>query len=246
LWRNKLEAFQSVAQSEGVGINSIKPNTWEKWRFDSTASNSAVLITLNNPLSIDTICIGSHNLGDINADVSITYSTDGVTFVDWEPDFAVTSNAPIMRHIATARSVKALQISIPSGATGLGEIGFISAGEALQMQRPFFNGHTPITDGDATQYYSNRTESGEIIGQQIRRQGFETSADWQNIDDTWYRTYFAPFKQSAKLRPFFFAWNLLEYPDDVGFCRISQDISAPMQNGTVTKRSISMNLLGAG
>jgi len=114
------------------------------------------------------------------------------------------------------------------------------------MQRPFFNGHTPITDSDVTEYYSNRSESGEIIGQQIRRKGFETQAQWNNIDDGWYRSYFAPFKQYVKTRPFFFAWNLLEYPDDVGFCRINQDIRSPIQNGSTTKRTVNMTLLGAG
>ncbi len=246
LYDNALLSYDSITSTEGVPVNAIAPNTWQKWEFDSTATNSAILVRLPEAVTMDTICIGAHNLGSIAATVSITYSTDGVAFVDWEPDFTVSEDTAIMSYIETPRQVKAIQIFVLNGVEGLGVIGYISAGEALQMQRPIFNGHTPITDADVTEYYANRTESGEIINQDIRLMGYQSSADFSNLDDTWYRTYFAPFKQSAKKLPYFFAWNLDEYPQDVGLCRASSDMSAPMQNGTRTKRSVSIPLLGAG
>lgn len=246
LYDNALLSYDSITSSEGVPVNAIAPNTWQKWEFDSTATNSAILVRLPEAVTMDTICIGANNLGSIAATVSITYSTDGVAFADWAPDFSVSEDTAIMSYIETPRQVKAIQITILSGVDGLGVIGYISAGEALQMQRPIFNGHTPITDADVTEYYANRTESGEIINQDIRRVGYQSSADFSNLDDAWYRTYFAPFKQAAKKLPYFFAWNLEEYPNDIGLCRVSGDISAPMQNGTRTKRSVSIPLLGAG
>lgn len=252
LYNSVLESYSSItASSEAAGfppINALKPNTYEAWRF--TTSASTLQIDFGGPTrAFDMLCIGAHNLGRAGADIQVWYEPEpGGTFVQFDttksPAFDQQQH-PIVFYSQTAVNALTIEVRI-TGASGVPSIGYISAGVALQMQRPFFNGHTPITDADVTQYYSNRTESGEIIGQQIRAQGYETSADWQNIDDTWYRTYFAPFKQAAKLRPFFFAWNLLEYPDDVGFCRIAQDVSAPMQNGTRTKRSISMKLLGAG
>lgn len=252
LYDNVLEDYSTVtANNQSAGypaINALKPNTYESWRF--TTSSSTMQVDFGGGVkTFDMLCIGAHNLGRAGADIQIWYEPEpGGTFVQFDttksPPFDQQQH-PIVFYSQTAVSALTIEIRITS-ASGVPSIGYISAGVALQMQRPFFNGHTPITDGDVTEYYSNRTESGEIIGQQIRRQGYETSADWQNLDDDWYRTYFAPFKQAAKLRPFFFAWNLLEYPDDVGFCRIAQDISAPMQNGTRVKRNISMNMLGAG
>jgi len=241
---NKLQAFTSVSSDAGgVAENALKPNTWEKWRPSGTGFFKVVL---GSQQEIDTICIGSHNFGTRGFTISPQYrETAAGPLIQFAGARTPSDDKPLMFHRSSSIDAEVIEIYI-SGPNVNGEAGYISAGLALQMQRPFFNGHTPITDADATQYYSNRTESGEIIGQQIRRQGYETSADWQNIDDTWYRIYFAPFKQAIKTKPFFFAWNLLEYPEDIGFCRISQDISAPMQNGTVTKRSISMNLLGAG
>jgi hypothetical protein len=243
LYNNLLEG-STVTSSTGENPEyTLVPNTANKWNFETTGW---VKFVLDESKQIDTICIGAQSMSNNGYSVQPFYRTsEGGTLVAFSAARVVTTSNAVMFHLLEPINAAVIEIYTTEGF-GAGDIGFISAGIALQMQRPFFNGHVPITDGDVTQYYSNRTESGEIIGQQIRRQGYETSASWQNIDDTWYRTYFAPFKQAAKLRPFFFAWNLLEYPDDVGLCRISEDVSAPMQNGTRTKRSISMNLLGAG
>ena len=243
LYENQLEAYNSLTVSGGTNGNyTIVPNTWQRWSFTATGTD-AIQYDMGTTFSADTICIGAHNLA--GATIEVYYDPDtapgGFILLD---TLTPTDNKPMMIHLSSAVTYGRLQINI-SGLSGSRYIGYISAGIALQMQRPFFGGHTPITDGDVTRYYSNETESGEIIGQQMRSQGFQTSAEWKNIDDTWYRTYFAPFKQAAKTRPFFFAWNLLQYPDDIGFCRISQDISAPY-SGQLNLRSISMTMLGHG
>lgn len=245
LYENVLQGYNSITDTgpTGTAINAIKPNTWERWKF-STAANT-LIIDFSTAVDFDTVCIASHNLSNAGATVAVYYEPEpGGVFLELDTK-TPTNNEPICFYSETLLDALTIEIRI-TGASGVPQIGYISAGESLQMQRPFFNGHIPITDGDVTEYYSNRTESGEIIGQQIRRQGYQTSADWRYIDDTWYRTYFDPFKKAAKLTPFFFMWNLLEYPDDVGFCRISQDINCPMQNGFTTKRTINMTLLGAG
>lgn len=251
LYDNVLEDYSGISATSNVinfpAVDAVKPNTYESWRFSTSDATLSIDFGGVNK-NIDMLCIGSHNLNRAGATVEFWYAeTFGGTFVQFGSAIspAFTENQSIAFYSETAVSAAEIEIRI-TGASGVPKIGYISAGVALQMQRPFFNGHTPISDADVTEYYSNRTESGEIIGQQIRRKGYETSAEWQNLDDGWYRQYFAPFKEAAKLRPFFFAWNLLEYPKDVGFCRIAQDISAPMQNGVNITRNVSMNLLGAG
>lgn len=232
----------SVVDGDNNGQLSIIPNTFQKWTF---SANGRIFIDLPSPISIDTVSLGAHNIGSGGYTVQAFYrETPLGSQSSFAPSVTPSVDNPIMFHVDTAVNVSELEIRVTGGASGF--IGYISAGVALQMQRPFFNGHTPITDSDVTEYYSNRSESGEIIGQQIRRKGYETQAQWNNIDDGWYRSYFAPFKQYVKTRPFFFAWNLLEYPDDVGFCRINQDIRSPIQNGSTTKRTVNMTLLGAG
>lgn len=245
LWDNL--CFTGTTYSSVSGLShtlAIIPNTYQ--RFDNSAGgNGYIACKWSTNQDIDTICIGAHNAGGKSYNFIAYYrETIGGSLIQFAAGKTPTDNTPIMFHRSNSVNVKTIEIYY-SGGTLPFYIGYISAGIALQMQRPFFSGHTPITDGDVTRYYHNETESGEIIGQAIRSQGYQTQADWQNIDDTWYRTYFAPFKQAAKTNPFFIAWNLLQYPDDIGFCRINEDISAPY-SGSRTLRSISMKLLGHG
>lgn len=231
---NKLLGYSSVTSDVGGSpLNALIPNTWEKWR-PSGMGFYKVVLTSAQP--IDTICIGAHNLGSRGITVSPQYrETDTGTLTQFAGARAPSGDSAIMFHRSSTVNAKVIEIYISGGTSA--EVGHISAGLALQMQRPIFNGHTPYTDSDVTEYYSNRSESGEIIGRQIRRRGFEATADFQNIDDTWYRVYFAPFKQAIKTVPFYFAWNLDEYPLDVAFAETTGDISASMQNGVRTKRS---------
>jgi hypothetical protein len=226
-------------------LNTLTPNTFEKWSF--TGPLTTVIYTISSNRDIDTICIGGHNLGSSGGATVRVYQSSGTTGAFTLIGTKVTASGdpddPLMFHFDTTYSARRIQIDIDTGNGNAKEIGYISAGVALQMQRPFFSGYTPINYADSTEYYSNRTQSGNIVGRQIRRQGYKTSNSWKNIDDAWYRQYFAPFKESARVLPFFMAWNLLEYPNDVGFCRTDRDISAPY-SGTLKLRTIDFTTFG--
>ncbi len=243
LYDNKL--IGSVLSGDDTRANAVKPNTYETWNF--AGNNSNFIASMPALTDVDTICLGGHNIGATGGGSARVYwdddDTGSLTPIETRVIAPGDPDDPIMFHFDTTYNAKRIQVDVFTSNTNLKQVAYVSAGVALQMQRPFFGGHTPITDGDVTEYYSSRTQSGNIIGQQIRRQGYETSNSWKNIDDTWYRSYFAPFKQMAKTMPFFMAWNLSEYPDDVGFCRISQDISAPYA-GTLKLRTIDFKTLG--
>ena len=234
LYKNELvgSTITSTAADSNPSY-AVIPNTWQKWSF--RANTEAIEFRLQDNVAMDTICIGAHNLGDTGATYRIFYSTN--TTGSWIPleDAATQTNDAIMFHRETAFSARRIRIEF-SGTLAVKQAGYISAGVALQMQRPFFNGHQPYTDSDVTEYYAKRTESGERIGRDIRRKGFETSFEWSNLDDEWYRSYIPEFKQYAKINPLFVAWNLLEYPSDVAFGETTDDMKASMQNGTRVKR----------
>lgn len=242
LYDNQFQSYATVTISIGSGAeNTVIPNTFERWNFNSDG-DEAILFTMSEVFTADTVCLGAHNLE--GALVELLVDPDifggGLTKV---AEITATSNAPIMFHLDDEFIYGRIQINIKN-VTGNKFIGYIAAGVAMQMQRPFFNGHIPFIDGDVTEYYNNRTESGQRIGRSIRRLGYKASYQWNNIDDAWYRQYIPPFKEAAKITPIFIGWNLLEYPLDVAFGELTGDFSAPMQNGTKTKRSMSFDLVG--
>lgn len=243
-WDNVMQVYSTLVDNTGTNtaINALKPNTGERWRFPQTGGSALMRTDFAAPKQWDTVCVGAHNVGSLGGTVRVQYVPAGgggaLIFDDIQPE----NDDPIMLHSQALISSQSIQITV-FGATGTVEVGYVSAGVALQMPRPFFGGHSPINDSDVTRYYHNMSESGNIIGQEIRSQGYQTSAQWNNIPDAWCRTYFGAFKQYAKTNPFFFAWNLLEYPTDVGFVRVNKDINAPY-SGTRNLRSISMDLMG--
>jgi hypothetical protein len=238
LYDNLLFNYDSVTQNNsGVPINALIPSTAQKWEFSVSGEDALWSVILASETLIDTVCICAHNLFDIGATVQVNYDPEplGGYIAFGVEKTPVRGNAPIMIHLGEAVQSIRLQIQV-KGGNGIGAIGYISAGIALQMQRPFFNGHQPYTDSDVTEYYNAKSESGNILNRDVRRKGFEASYEWSNIDDGWYRTYIPDLKEKAKKQPMVLAWNLLEYPDDVAFGMTTADIKAPMQNGTVTKR----------
>lgn len=247
---NALKRYSTLtATSSAAGFpvtNALTANTGQTWRF-TTAASTLQLDFGGGTEQIDMLCIGGHNLGRAGATVEVYYEPEpGGTLVKFgdTKNLNVTQNDALCFYSETILEALSIEVRI-TNASGVPQISYISGGVALQMQRPFFNGHVPITDADVTEFYNPRTESGNIRSRLIRRQGYKTSYDFNNIDDTWYRTYFAPVKELLKTEVIFTAWNLLEYPDDIGFGLVEGDINTSMQNGFGTKRSsLSFTLLG--
>lgn len=237
------ESILTVTDSDaGTPTNSLTLNTFESWDFDAS-DGASILYELSINRNMDTFCIGGHNLGSIGATVTMSYDTDTAPggFTNIVAPFTVTSDNAIMIHVSSFVSVRRFQISITGGSGG--RIGYVSGGLALQMQRPFFNGHTPITDATVSQFYTSYTETFALIAKERRRVGQQTTAEWKNLDDTWYRANFEPIKSILESQPYFFAWNLLQFPNDVGFVQTENDISAPY-NGVNELRNLSIPMRG--
>ena len=220
---------------------ALIPNTFQAWSFTSSTAGT-ITITLPSSQNIDTICIGAHNLK--GETIQVQYDANLTDpFTTFAPSKTVTTNDAIMFHIATAVSARRVRITV-SGNGGLNhKVGFISAGVALQMPRPFFSGHNPMNQNKKHRYFDAYTESGNMVGRAKRSVMLEGDFQWNNIPDVWYRTYMPAFIESATRLPYFIAWNLLQYEDDCAMAFTDEDISAPY-SGTRDLRSISFSARG--
>ena len=234
--------LSSATVFANVGTNPrfpLIPNTAQRWAFTATTSNE-ITFTLPANRDIDTVCIGAHNL--VNATVSFSYDSDVLGYSEFAPDAVTVNDNAIMAHISSSVSVKRLKITI-TGVTGSFYVGSIYAGIALQMQRPFFGGHTPAVLARQADYYGSMSESGNFIGVEVRRRALESDASWKNLTDTWYRQYFVPFLTSAEVLPFYFAWNLKQYPTDVAYCKNITNV-APSYSGQRNLMTVGIPLVG--
>ena len=236
LYNNKLVNSAVSSTNGSNNIATLKGNTFERWTF---TGNAQITYSLDTVQSIDTIAIGSHNL--TGAVISVYYDTNDSGMLR-HLRTVTASEKTTMFHFDETYQAKRISVKITTDDTGY--VAYISAGIALQMQRPFFGGHTPITDSDQSGIEFNRTQSGAIISNTLVNKGYQTSVAINNLNDDWFNQYIPAFRESAKTRPFFFAWNLLEYPTDVGLCMMDGDIT-DQYSGTLNLHSINFKLLGA-
>ena len=239
LYQNRLVG-SSVAVTSGTGGQLVlSPNTFDRWNFTGTQS---ITFTLPASLPIDAIGVGAHNLS--GRTITAEYSTDTTgAFIAFSSASAQTDNLPAL---FINNQVSARRIRITVSGSGVGFIGVVYAGLKLQMPYPIYGGHSPLPLSATTDYFNNRSESGEWIGRQIRRRGFETSVDFTRLKPDWYRANFQPFVESAKQEPFFFAWRPVSYPSEVGYCWTDSDIRPSNMGGGRPELTVSMNLKAHG
>ena len=240
LYLNKLIGSSVVTSAGTNGSLVLIPNTADRWVI--TAGGS-ITFTLSSAVNMDSVAIGAHNLGSTNHIVSVEYSgsTSGA-FSTFKVSQTPTEDTAMMFHNSASVSVRRLKITCTGSGSAF--VGSIYAGIALQMQRPFFAGHSPLPLSAKTVRYSSVTEGGNFVGEQIRRLGFRSSAPFKNLSNDWYRLYFQPFVVHARTLPYFFAWNLEQYPTDVGYCKTSEDITPSY--GSLDMFNVSFDMVGFG
>ena len=228
----------TVLVSGGTNGNYVLvPNTYQAWAFSGTQD---ITLTLPANQNIDTICIGAHNLSGASIDVGISLNA-GSIFTEFASGISPVNNNAIMFHIDEAISVRRIKLTITGAADY--RIGWITAGIALQMARPFFSGHNPMDQNKKTRYFDAWTETGQMVGRSKRSVQLMGDFSWENLPDTWYRNYMPAFIESATQLPYIIAWNLLEYPLDVAMAFTDEDINSSY-SGTRNLRSVSFSARG--
>lgn len=187
----------------------------------------------------DYIGIAAHTLGSSACSVTIEYSTDNSTWTELNT-FLPADNSPIMLIYPT---VTARWWRFTLVGDTIPRIGVIYIGQALQMQRPIYGGHGPLTLCRNTTIYNQMSEAGQFTARTIVRQGNGTTFAWKNLTAAWYREYFDPFVLAARTTPFFIAWRPGTYPKEVGYVWTADDIR-PTNTGVRDLMEVSMAVVG--
>ena len=84
--------------------------------------------------------------------------------------------------------------------------------------------HAPIPYNRVTQYTTNESGTGQFLGRSIVRQNQATDVEFSMITAPWARDQMQDFVRHAQKKPFYFAWNPADYPDEVGYVWTDEDI----------------------
>lgn len=217
---------------------AVTPNTYERWE-DASGTMTGVF-QLNSSTPLNYVGIAGHNLfsagtTEIEIRVSSTIGGGKTTIAT----ISITSDNPLMIEIDEA-DVGEMTIFMPDGTDR--EIAVVHAGVSLQMPRNIYGGHTPIPLSARTEYQSVQSESGNILGKSIIRQGLETSFSWRLLDDQFIRDTFKPFIVSARTKPFFIKWRPDFYSDEVAYGEVNQDIIPTNTGGGTRLMSVGFTM----
>ena len=202
------------------------PATWE--------------VDAGEPVTVNACGIGAHTLAGKVIEVQ-QYDGD-----DWQTidDFSPGTNDPLLFLFDDVEAER-FRIRI-SGSGDMPSVGVIFFGQALQMQRPIYGGHSPLPLSRSTTREPNRSERGQWLGMSLVRRGVQTNYDWSNLTAAWYREHFDPFVEYATQSrgTFFIAWRPQDYPAEVGYCWFDQDDIQPNNSGTRDLMDVSMTVRG--
>lgn len=232
-----------IASSETAGnpaTDAVNVFTNEYWR--PNALPASWTCDAGSGVDVDYFGIAGHTLGTFGCTVGFEYSADGLAWTSLF-SFIPENNNPIMVifEVVTARHWRV----VVSGGTGIPRLAVIYIGEMLQMQRPIYGGHRPISLNRETIYDNLMSDAGQFQARSVKRKGQSTEYAWQNLTALWYRQFFDPFVKVARTRPFFIAWRPVTFPNEVGYVWTASD-PKPSNMGTLDLMQVSLEVAGVG
>jgi hypothetical protein len=208
--------------------------TYERWK--PTSLPCAWTQTLTVAEDFSTCCVAGHTLN--GCVVQVQYWT-GAAWANAVSSRTIDKNDPIM-FIFPSVNTTAMRLRIESGP--LPEIAVIRFGNALQMPMALFAGHTPIDLGRMVSMRSNKSETGEFLGQTRQRAAVQTAFEWQYLPRTWVENNWRGFQRAIEEEPFFIAWRPFD-SQYVGYCQ-SGEVPVPVFAGGRDYMSVSLKTTG--
>lgn len=226
-WHNLVTSTNVAATSADVNhpaSNLGNPATHLYWLADDDVSppndDQYLTVTTNFSGEIDYVAIAGHNLGSAQGLVSV----EGFIAAAWQEIVApslLAGDGPALFRF-TAQVLPQVRLRLQPGNADP-RVAVLYAGKLLVMQTGLYAGHTPMPHARKVKTVDGVSESGKFLGQIVTRETRQNAAKFQLLTPDWYRTNFDPFLAQAKGVPFFFAWRPDTYPDEVGYCWLTND-----------------------
>lgn len=208
--------------------------TGERWK--PTAVPATWEYNHGSAQTVDYAALAGHTL--TGCTIRFEYWS-GAAWVALTPDTAITDNGPLL---ALFPPVSAAQWRLYIVSGPVPEIAVIKFGRALQMEVPFYGGHTPIDLGRKTILKSTFSESGEYLGRSRLRVMLGTSFAWQHLTAAWVRANWPTLQKAVETEPFWIAWRPSQY-GEVGYCQ-TDAVPVPENMGIRDLMSVEMTVRG--
>lgn len=203
--------------------NSSTALIW-KGTLASPAVDEYVVLNLQTAELVDYVGIARHNFHTAQIAVSIEVLNETTSPDTWDEltSPAIPPNDGPLIFRFTAQGIAQVRIRMQSG-TAAPYMGVVYSGSLLALQRKLGVGHTPINYARSSRVMSARSEAGDFLGRIILNEMTSNKLALENLSPAWYRAYLAPFILASRAEPFFIAWRPSSYPNECGFCWVTND-----------------------
>lgn len=237
-----------TASSAAAGFSAsaaLDPRTITAWRPAVLSADWS--LTFSEGQVVSYVAIGAHDLASRGCGVALQVM-DGAGVWSSVPGVAHTpaDNGAIM-FLLSPRSVLGVRVQVtdPGSATPP-TIANIRAGHVLEWpRRAQFTGR-PITEARQIEYEFNQSQTGEWMGQTIKRRGLAFDVSISHLSEAWTDTKYAPFRSHADTgQPFYIATRPNKYAGEVAYCLADGLIQSErdIPNRSIS-RSVAMSLRG--
>jgi len=212
--------------------------TYERWK--PTALPATWENDLGSAKLVDYCCIAAHDMGTNGNTLQVQYdSTGGGTWVDVINE-AVLDDSPIFA-IFEPETRQKWRLRISGGTAP--EIGVVKFGEALQFERPFYQGFAPARMTRRTSVTGNLSEGGAFLGRSKIRSSLSSEYSWTNLTYAWVRANLdgsTGLIQSVETEPFFLAWRAA-LEQDCDFAWTKGPVDSPSLSGPIDLMSFGFD-----
>lgn len=238
------QPIAGTVTADGTG-GDLATNDFTHQRWQAGTGTAVWTLQTAALLGVDCVFIAAHNLGGATVTIATSSTVDGAftTRATLAPTVDRTMVALFNTSGGAPHGIRRLRVTVAENQGIARAVGIIRAGIALQMQRALFAGHAPLGLIRRTVLREQESETGQFLGRIVQRRMLQTSYDWSNLRQGWYRSNFEPFAQTLPGRPFGIAGNPAEMPEDVGWCWAGGDL-APSLTGPRDLMAVSLPVAG--
>lgn len=244
-WQNVVTAGNIAATSADVGnpaTNLANPATHLRWQSedDPPVADQYLTVTTGVADPIDYMAIAAHNLGTVQSVVSIE-AYIGASWVEIVEETLLADDQPALFRFES-QSLSQIRLRMQPGSAAA-KVAVLYCGALLTMERRLYEGHTPISLGRKVEVANMMAENGVFLGRVQTRESREGSAKFSLLTPDWVRGSLDPFLRQAKTRTFFVAWRPASFPDEVGYCWLTND-PRPVPEAPSNLMAVEFNLGG--
>ncbi len=220
LYDNRFIDGTPVATDTAPGYDVLNIRDFRTYTWWKAASAGTKYITVDCGIAkpADCLAVIGHNLYTANATVSVESSPDNTTWTERLAGFTPPSDKAFLKVFTSASErfwrLKIVTTSMPP------QIAVAMLGVRLTFPYPPDTPYIPYSE--SVEMDVSRGKTGSILGSVIKFKSIEINARFSNLPRSWVMNNIMPFwdGHASALKPFFYAWDIDNYPEMVFFVSI--------------------------